>query len=113
VVDQRRRGIEALDRRERRLRARLPTLTLERLEKPRLLAADVRARAAVQHDRDVAEELLGPHLVERRAEHLELGQVLTADVDEDMLRPDRVRHDQAALEQSVWDAEHDLAVLER
>ena len=40
-------------------------------------------------------------------------QVLAADVDEDVLRLDRVRRDQAALDQPVRDAEHDLAVLER
>ena len=44
---------------------------------------------------------------------LELGQVLAADVDEDVLRADRVRRDQAALDQPVRDAQHDLAVLER
>ena len=58
VVDGRRRGVEAGDRRERRLRARLAAPALERLEQRRLLAADVGAGAAVEDDRDVAEQLL-------------------------------------------------------
>ncbi len=53
------------------------------------------------------------HLLERGDEHLELVLVLTADVDEDVLRLDRVCRDQAALEEAERDAEHDLAVLER
>ena len=48
---------EALDRGERRLRARLAALALERLEQRGLLAADVRAGAAVDDDRDVAAQL--------------------------------------------------------
>ena len=49
VVDQRRPAVEALDRRERRLQARVAPLALERVEQCRLLAADVGAGAAV-HD---------------------------------------------------------------
>ncbi len=113
VVDQRRRGVEAGDGRERRLRARLAALALERLEQAGLLAADVRAGAAVDHDLDVAEDAGGARLVERALHRLGLGEVLAADVDVDALRLDRVRRDQAALEQPVRDAQHDLAVLER
>ena len=48
---------------------------------------------------DVAEEPGGARLVDARAcEDLVLGQVLAADVDEDVLRLDRVRGDQAALD---------------
>ena len=112
VVDQARRGVEAGDGRERRLRARLAALALERLEQRRLLAADVRAGAAVEDDRDAAEQLRLVHLLERRLDHLELVQVLAADVDEDLVAADRVRRDQAALDQPVRDGEHDLAVLE-
>jgi hypothetical protein len=113
VVDQRRRRVQALDRRERRLRARLPALALERLEEAGLLAADVRTRAAVDEDLHVAEQPGCRRLVECRLQHLVLGRVLAADVDEDELRLDRVRRDEAALEQPVRDAQHDLAVLER
>ncbi len=64
-------------------------------------------------DRDVAEQLARAHLLERVDEHLELVLVLAADVDEDVLRLDPVRRDQAALEEAERDAQHDLAVLER
>ena len=113
VVDQRRRGVDAGDRRERRLRARLPALALERLEQRRLLAADVRAGAAVDHDLHVLEQPRCAGLPEGAGQRLVLGEVLAADVDVDPLRLDRVRRDQAALEQPVRHAQHDLAVLER
>ena len=113
VVDRGRRGVEAGDGGERRLRPRLAAPPFERLEQRRLLAADVGAGAAVEHDRDVAEELLRAHLLERGDEHLELGLVLAADVDEDVRRLDRARRDQRPLEEAERDAEHDLAVLER
>ena len=51
--------------------------------------------------------------VERALQGLVLREVLAADVDVDLLRLDRVRRDQAALDQPVRDLEHDLAVLER
>ena len=89
VVDQRRRRVEPGHRRERRLRARLAALALQRLEQRRLLAADVGARAAVEDDRDVAEQAAVAQLLERRDEDLELVLVLAADVDEDVLRLDR------------------------
>ena len=113
VVDQRRGRVEPRDRRERRLRARLAALALERLEQRGLLAADVGAGAAVQDDRHFAEQPRLARLGERVSHDLELGQVLAADIDEDVLRLDRVRRDQAALDQPVRDAQHDLAVLER
>ena len=46
-------------------------------------------------------------------EDLVLRQVLAADVDEDVRRLDRVRGDQAALDQPVRHLRHHLAVLER
>ena len=87
VVDDGRRRVEARDRRERRLRARLAALALERLEQRRLLAADVRAGAAVHDDRHVAADL-GPvlQLLERGDEDLVRARVLAADVDEDACR---------------------------
>ena len=54
VVDQRRPAVEALDRRERRLQARVAALALERVEQRRLLAADVGAGAAVDDQLEVA-----------------------------------------------------------
>ena len=57
VVHGGRRRVEAGDRRERRLRPRLAALALERLEERGLLAADVRAGAAMDHDGDAAEEV--------------------------------------------------------
>ena len=98
VVDQRRRGVEARDGGERRLRSRLPALALERLEKRGFLAADVRARPAMEDDRDrgVRAEHVRAHvtrlqrLLERRPDDLVLGQVLPADVDEgDLARRSR------------------------
>ena len=113
VVHLRRRVVEPLHRRERRPRARLAAAALERIEQRRLLAADVRAGAAVDDDADVAEQPGRLRLVDRRLHDLVLGQVLAADVDEDVLRLDRVRGDQAALDQPVRHLVHHLAVLER
>ena len=113
VVDRGRRGIEACDRGERRLRPRLAAVALEGLEQRGLLAADVGAGAPVEDDRHAAEELRLAQLVERRDEDLPLVLVLAADVDEHVLRLDSARGDQAALEEAERDAEHDLAVLER
>ena len=79
-----RRVVEALDRRERRPRARLAAPALERVEQRRLLAADVRAGAAVDDDLDVAEDPRVARLVDGGLEDLVLGQVLAADVDEDV-----------------------------
>src|SRR5204863_7426116 len=100
-------------RREGRLRPRLAAAPLERFEQRRLLAADVRPRAAMEHDRDAAEQVPSVHRLERVAEHLELLLVLAADVDEYVRRLDRVRAEEAALEEAERDPEHDLAVLER
>src|SRR5438552_2845321 len=52
-------------------------------------------------------------LLQRRAQHLELGAVLAADVDERRRRPDAVAHRDHPLDQRVRVSQHDLAVLER
>ncbi len=113
VVDQRRLHVQPRNGRERRPRARLTPLALERIEHRRLLAADVRAGAAMDDDLDVAEHAGGAGLLDRRLEHLVLGQVFAADVDEDVPGLDRVRRDQAALDEAMGNPAHDLAVLER
>ena len=66
----------------------------------------------MQDDRDIAEEVLRPHLLERGDKHIELGLVFAADVDEDVLRLDRVRGNQRALEEPKGNPQHDLPVLE-
>src|SRR5206468_11050734 len=53
VVDDRRAAEEAVDGRERRLDARVGALPLERLDEPRLLAADVGPCPAVDPDVEV------------------------------------------------------------
>ena len=53
------------------------------------------------------------HRLERVAQDLELALVLASDVDEDVLRLDPVRGDEAALEEAEGHAQHDLPVLER
>ncbi len=113
VVDLRRRVEEALHGRERRPRPRLAPTALERIEQCRLFAADVRAGASVHGDLDVPENPGLAGLGDGTVEDLEFVQVLAPDVDEDVLALDRVRGDEAALEEPVGDARHDLAVLER
>src|SRR4029453_5268074 len=89
VVDQRRRRVKAGDGRERRPRAGLASLALERLEHAGFLAADVGAGTAVENDRNAAQEIRVAHFVEGRAQGLERVEILAADVDEDVLRVDR------------------------
>src|SRR4029079_4662821 len=52
-------------------------------------------------------------LLKRRHQHLELGAVLAADVDEGRRGADPEAHRDNALDQRVRVAQHDLAVLER
>ena len=59
-------------------------------------------------DLDAAEELRLARLLDRGGEDLVLRQVLAADVDEDVGRLDRVRGDEAALDEPVRDGRHDL-----
>ena len=112
VVDLGRSGVEAVHRRERRPRARLPALAFERLEERGLLAADVGARAAMENDGHAAEQAGGARVLERVAHDVELVRVLASDVDEHARRADAVGGDQAALDEAVRRLAHDVAVLE-
>ena len=112
VVDQRRRCVDAGDRRERRFGARLAALALKRFEQRRLLAADVRARAPMDDDLDLAEDAGLVRLVDCALQRFVLGGVLAADIDVHVPRLDRVRRNQAALDEPVRNLQHDLAVLE-
>ena len=67
----------------------------------------------MQQNRHQVEQPRLARLVQCRADHPELGQILAAKVDEDLRAADRVRSDQAALEQPMRNAQHDLAILER
>src|SRR5579862_967308 len=98
VVDLRRRRIETLHGWERRPRPRLAALALERVQERCLLTADVRTGAAVHDDADFAEQSCLARLVDGAREDLVLGQVLAADVDEDVVRFDRARGDQRPLD---------------
>ena len=90
VVDQRRALVEALERGERRLQARVAALALERVQQRGLLAADVGAGAAVDDEVErvvgaedaLADVALLARLGERGVEHVGLVGVLAADVDE-------------------------------
>jgi hypothetical protein len=66
----------------------------------------------VQDDVHVAEQARGARIVDGTCQDLVLREILAADVDEDGSRLDRMRRDQAALDQQVRVARHDLAVLE-
>mmetsp|Transcript_9730 Transcript_9730/g.39603 ORF Transcript_9730/g.39603 Transcript_9730/m.39603 type:complete len:528 (-) Transcript_9730:20-1603(-) len=121
-VGHRRRAAEDADvRRERRLEPRLALLALERLDERRLLAADVRPRAAVQVDvvvvarpaRVLAEQARRVGLVDRLVEDDGLVEVLAADVDVARARAHREPREQRALDELVRVLAHDLAVLAR
>ena len=119
VVDDGRRGVQTLDGRERRAQARLAAEALERAEQRRLLAADVRAGAAVQHDVEVvpaaehvgAEQPRRVRLVQRALQDPPLPQVLAADVDERGVALDRARGDRGPLDQRVRLSLDELAVV--
>jgi hypothetical protein len=112
--------VDARDRGEGRFGTRLTALPFERLEHPRFLAADVRAGASVQDDREApataedvgTDETGAPSFLQRRAQDLELGQILAADVDESRARSDGVGGDHDALDEHVRETVHDLPVLE-
>ena len=120
VVDQRRPAVEALDRRERRLQARVAALALERVEQRRLLAADVGAGAAVDDQLEVAvgAEDVGPEVTrlvgfgDGGVEDVGLGVVLAADEDEGVPGVGGEGGDRDPLDQLVGVALHQLAVLE-
>src|SRR5215216_589533 len=113
VVDQRRALVEALDGGERRLQARITALALERVEQRGLLAADVRASAAVHPQDEVPEQVGGLDLLERALQDRGLQVVLAPDEDERPVCLDRARGDRDALDQQMRVLLHQLAVLER
>jgi hypothetical protein len=121
VVDHRRLGVQTLDRRERRLDARHPALTFERLEQRGLFAADVRAGAAVNDDVEVEaraldvlpEEALGACVGDRLHHPVVAERELAADVEEREVALDRVRRDRDALDELVRVAFEEHAIFER
>ena len=122
VVHDGRLRVEALDRGERRPDARHAALALERFEQRGLLAADVRARAAVHDDVEVearAEDVLAEEALaraRRRSRAIEpfvAERELAAQVDEREVALDRVRRDRDALDELVRIALDEHAVLER
>src|SRR6185312_4737969 len=122
VVDDGRLAPDALDRGERRLQARPAALALERVEERRLLAADVRAGAAVDGEVElpagparVVEGLTevagGVGFVDGALEHLVLADHLAANVDVRVLAAERVRRDEDAFDERVRIPVEELAVL--
>ena len=94
VVDVGRLAVEALLRRERRARARPAGLALERRDERRLLAADEGAGALDELDVEVeaaaedvvAEDAVGPGLLDRALEAQHRERVLGAHVDDPLRR---------------------------
>ena len=109
VVHDGRLRVEAFDRRERRLEARHAPLALERLEQARLLAADVRARAAVHDDLEIeartedvlADEALGARVLDGLHEAVVAECELAAHVEERQVARDRVRRDHDPFDELV------------
>ena len=120
VVDHRRRGKGAADRREGRLEARLALEAFERIDESGLFAADVGASAAVDVDvervvgaADVLAEQTGRvGLLDGVVERADLRQHLTTHIDVRGAHAERVTGDDHALEQQVRIARHAQAVLE-
>src|SRR5262249_26864988 len=120
VVDRGRFAVEADDRRERRLVARLRALAFERLEKRRLLAGLVRAGAAVhvnvavetRAEDGLAEKAGLVRLLDCRFEGALHVEELTSYIDVGHLRADRVAANRAPLDQEVRIAFHQQMVLE-
>src|SRR5690348_10364637 len=106
VVDDGRHAVEPGVRREWRLEARFAALALARVEQRRLLAADVRAGAAMEQDVD--REIAAADLVadvaartcgfERALEDAIAFEELAADVHDDLFGLDRVGGDDQALD---------------
>src|SRR4051812_4874430 len=119
VVDDRRAGVEAGHRRERRPEPRLPAPTLQALEQGGLLAADVGTRSGVDHDVEVvagavdvlAEMARGVRLVHGGLHATDHVQHLAADVDERLVRADGERADDDALHEHVRVGHHQRDVL--
>ena len=120
VVDDRRGREGAGDRGEGRLDARLAALAFDRLDQAGLLAADVRAGAAMDGDvegeagaQDVlAEEPLRVRLFDGAIQDASAVVELAADVDVRRLAPDRVRGEDHPLDELVRIVLHQEPVLE-
>ena len=120
VVDHGRLHVQALGGREEgRLQSGHPAVALEGLDQRGLLTDDVGTGAPGEHDvdREVAAEDVAPDevglvgLVERRRYALLRMCHLSTHVQEHLCGADRVRRQQAALDELVWIALHEHAVL--
>ena len=109
VVDDRRHAPQAGLGGERRPRPRHAAPPFQARDQRRLLAADERAGALLDGEVEreaAAEDVLAqqaeaPHGRDRRPQAADRQRVLGADVDEPLLRADRVRRDQHPLEDGV------------
>ena len=109
VVDDRRAAPETLDRRERRTGLRHTAVTLDRLEKSRLFAADERAGAEAELDVEV--EVAAENLLAQKAEVASLlngdletlngERIFRADVNVALRSADREAGDRHGLEDGV------------
>ena len=121
VVDHGRLAVEALLRRERRLRHRHAALAFHGGDQGGLFAADERARAFHHADGEVevrAEEVLAEQAVrlgvgDRLADAFDRQRVFGADVHDAFVGADRASGDHHAFEHGVGVALHDGAVHER
>ena len=121
VVDHRRARVQAGHRGERRPQPGLAATALQRVEQRGLLTADVGARAGV-HDQfevvagaaDVAAQVTrGVGLGDRGLQPAQHRHHLAAHVDERVVRADRVRRDDHALDQEVRRGQHQRNVFAR
>ncbi len=121
VVDHGRAGVQARDRRERRLEPGLAAEPLERVEQRRFLAADVGPGAGV-HDHvqvqvraeDLLAEIAGrPRLGDGELEPPDHVHDLAAHVDEGLVGADRVAGDDHALDQRLRVIQQGRHVLAR
>ena len=119
VVHDGRARVEAVRGRERRAQPRLAAVALERVEQRRLLAADVRAGAGVDHDVeveaaavDVLAQVTGGAGLLDGVHHAAVDvDDLAAQVDEGLARADRVGRDDDALHELVRVRHHERGVL--
>ena len=119
VVDDGGAGVQPGDRGEGRLQPRLAAMPLQRVEQRGFLAALVGAGPGVHDDveveprtQDVRAQVAGlVGLGDRLVQAPDDVQHLAAHVDERLVRPDRVRRDDRALDQGVRGRQHDRDVL--